>query len=71
MINRRRLKNYEYNVSKEIWLRDSNIMPANDNAIVEPITNPILKDPRIKKLKKELEKLNIAPKPKYINLKFN
>ena len=27
-------------------------------------------DPRVKKLKKELEKLDITPKPKYINFKF-
>jgi hypothetical protein len=27
-------------------------------------------DPRVKKLKKELEKINIAPKPKYIYFNF-
>lgn len=28
------------------------------------------KDPRVKKLISELQKIDISPKPKYINLKF-
>lgn len=37
--------------------------------VVEPLSNCNSSekcDPRVKKLKKELEKLNVAPKPKYI-----
>lgn len=39
-----------------------------DNTVVED--NPLSKetDPRVIRLKKELQKLSIAPKPKYIKL---
>lgn len=41
-------------------------------SLVAPFLSPLSSesDPRVKKLKKELEKLDITPKPKYINFKF-
>lgn len=58
--------------------RDESFGFVNDNKplrMLRPLISPLSKeeDPRVKKLKKELEKLDLTPKqqkPKYINFKI-
>lgn len=59
--------------------RDESFGFVNDNKPLKMLQHPIIsplskeEDPRVKKLKKELEKLDLTPKqqkPKYINFKI-
>lgn len=51
--------------------RSFGLEKSNDSLIISPLSKE--EDPRVKKLKKELEKLDLTPKqqkPKYINFKI-
>lgn len=51
--------------------RSFGLEKLNDSLIISPLSKE--EDPRVKKLKKELEKLDLTPKqqkPKYINFKI-
>lgn len=51
--------------------RSFGLEKTNDSLIISPLSKE--EDPRVKKLKKELEKLDLTPKqqkPKYINFKI-